>query len=150
MEGGPSVFPQGSTCLVVLRIPPRSLTVSPTGLSPPLAGLPRPFGYRSGPLWRSIPQGARTLVWAVPRSLAATYGIEFSFFSSGYLDVSVPRVPLHALWIGAWIRGVSPRRFPHSEIHGSQAICASPWLIAAYHVFHRLLVPRHPPCALSA
>ena len=24
----------------------------------------------------------------------------------------------------------------------------SPWLFAAYHVFHRLLVPRHPPCAL--
>ena len=28
-------------------------------------------------------------------------------------------------------------------------ICSSPWLFAAYHVFHRLLVPRHPPCALS-
>ena len=32
------------------------------------------------------------LVWALPASLAATGGIEFSFFSSGYLDVSVPRV----------------------------------------------------------
>ena len=27
-------------------------------------------------------------------------------------------------------------------------ICSSPQLFAAYHVFHRLLVPRHPPCAL--
>ena len=27
-------------------------------------------------------------------------------------------------------------------------ICSSPQLIAAYHVFLRLLVPRHPPCAL--
>ena len=27
-------------------------------------------------------------------------------------------------------------------------ICNSPQLIAAYHVFHRLLVPRHSPCAL--
>ena len=27
-------------------------------------------------------------------------------------------------------------------------ICSSPQLIAAYHVFRRLLVPRHPPCAL--
>ena len=27
-------------------------------------------------------------------------------------------------------------------------ICSSPKLFAAYHVFHRLLVPRHPPCAL--
>ena len=32
------------------------------------------------------------MVWACPFSLAATGGIEFSFFSSGYLDVSVPRV----------------------------------------------------------
>ena len=29
-------------------------------------------------------------------------------------------------------------------------ICSSPKLFAAYHVFHRLLVPRHPPCALSS
>ena len=29
-------------------------------------------------------------------------------------------------------------------------ICSSPKLFAAYHVFHRPLVPRHPPCALSA
>ena len=27
-------------------------------------------------------------------------------------------------------------------------ICSSPWLFAAYHVLLRLLVPRHPPCAL--
>ena len=40
--------------------------------------------------------------------------------------------------------------FPHSEISGSMGICPSPKLIAAYHVFHRLLVPRHPPCALIA
>ena len=31
-------------------------------------------------------------VWALPLSLAATEGIDVSFFSSGYLDVSVPRV----------------------------------------------------------
>ena len=39
-------------------------------------------------------------------------------------------------------------RFPHSDISGSMDICSSPKLFAAYHVFHRLLVPRHPPCAL--
>ena len=39
--------------------------------------------------------------------------------------------------------------FPHSEISGSQLICSSPKLIAAYHVLHRLLMPRHSPCALS-
>jgi hypothetical protein len=40
--------------------------------------------------------------------------------------------------------------FPHSEICGSKDACSSPQLIAACHVFHRLEVPRHPPCALSS
>ena len=39
-------------------------------------------------------------------------------------------------------------RLPHSEISGSKRICRSPKLIAAYHVLHRLLAPRHPLCAL--
>ena len=39
---------------------------------------------------------------------------------------------------------------PHSEIHGSKLIRSSPWLIAAYHVLHRLSAPRHPPNALKA
>ena len=37
-----------------------------------------------------------SLVWALPSSLAATVGISFDFSSSGYLDVSVPRVPFLA------------------------------------------------------
>ena len=39
---------------------------------------------------------------------------------------------------------------PHSEIHGSKPVLGSPWLIAEYHVLHRLLLPRHPPNALLA
>ena len=39
---------------------------------------------------------------------------------------------------------------PHSEIHGSKLILSSPWLIAEYHVLHRLLLPRHSPNALLA
>ena len=100
-------------------------------------------------IMRSEPQDARTLVWALPISLAATFGITVVFSSSGYLDVSVHRVPFHSLWIGLWILEVFSSRFPHSEISGSMDICSSPKLFAAYHVFHRLLVPRHPPCALT-
>ena len=40
--------------------------------------------------------------------------------------------------------------FPHSEIAGSKCTCHSPTLIAAYHVLHRLPVPRHPSYALSS
>ena len=43
---------------------------------------------------------------------------------------------------------MTPCGFPHSEICGSKDICSSPQLIAAYHVFLRLPVPRHSPCAL--
>ena len=95
------------------------------------------------------PRNARIPVWPLSISLAATLEIDVSFFSSGYLDVSVPRVPLHTLWIGVWIRKVFLRGFPHSDICGSPDICSLPQLFAAYHVFLRLLVPRHPPCALT-
>ena len=98
---------------------------------------------------RSEPQHARTLVWALPFSLAATHRIDiFSFSSSGYLDVSVHRVPSAYLWIQYTVTEVCSAGFPHSDICGSRDICSSPQLFAAYRVFHRLLVPRHPPCAL--
>ncbi len=98
---------------------------------------------------RSEPRDARIPVWALSISLAATLEIDVSFFSSGYLDVSVHRVPSHTLWIHVWVTEVCSAGFPHSDICGSMAICASPQLFAAYHVFLRLLVPRHPPCALG-
>ena len=100
-------------------------------------------------IMRSEPHGARTMVWPLSISLAATLEIDVSFSSSGYLDVSVHRVPLHTLWIGVWMIRVLRTGFPHSDICGSRIICISPQLFAAYHVFLRLLVPRHPPCALS-
>src|SRR4051794_28719106 len=38
--------------------------------------------------------------------------------------------------------------FPIRESAGHGLFSASPRLIAAVHALHRLLVPRHPPCAL--
>ena len=100
-------------------------------------------------IMRSEPRSARTPVWPLSISLAATLEIDkFSFSSSPYLDVSVQAVPLHTLWIGVWMHEVCSCGFPHSDICGSVDICSSPQLFAAYHVFLRLLVPRHPPCAL--
>ena len=82
------------------------------------------------------PRGARTTVWALSISLAATLEIEVSFFSSGYLDVSVPPVPFHTLWIGVWILEVCSSGFPHSDISGSMDICSSPKLFAAYDFYY--------------
>ena len=87
-------------------------------------------------------------VWPLPLSLATTHGISFDFFSSGYLDVSVPRVPRVNLCIQFTLHGSSPWGFPHSEICGSMLIYSSPQLIAVNRVLHRLLMPRHSPYAL--
>ena len=128
--------------------PAGRLGISDTGLSPSPAGLPSPFSYLTPAVSQSEPQHARTLVWALSVSLAATLEIDVSFSSSGYLDVSVPRVPSVHLWIQCTVTEVCSAGFPHSDIRGSPDICSSPRLFAAYHVFLRLSVPRHPPCAL--
>ena len=125
---------------------------SPTGFSPSVMPAfqltsTRNFEDSAGP-YPSHPFGYS--VWALPRSLAATYGITFVFSSSGYLDVSVHRVPSLNLWIQFKVTEVFSAGLPHSDICGSKIICISPQLFAAYHVFHRLLVPRHPPCALHS
>ena len=64
---------------------------------------------------QSEPRSARTPVWALSISLAATLKIEFSFSSSGYLDVSVHRVPSVHLWIQCTVTEVCSAGFPHSE-----------------------------------
>ena len=133
---------------MVLWILPCRAELRLRGSHPLWLVFPVPFPCPLRSLPQSEPRSARTPVWACPVSLAATPGIDVSFSSSGYLDVSVHRVPLRTLWIQVRIHGVCPCGFPHSEIRGSLDICSSPRLFAAYHVFLRLSVPRHPPCAL--
>ena len=87
-------------------------------------------------------------VWPLPISLATTFGISVDYFSSPYLDVSVQAVPHTCLFDSACADRITPAGFPHSDIPGSQLICSSPRLFAAYHVLLRLLMPRHSPCAL--
>ena len=57
---------------------------------------------------------------AGPRSLVATEGVSIDFLSSGYLDISVPRVRLHTLCIQVRIppkRWVSPFGNPRIKAH---------------------------------
>ena len=131
---------------------PAMLTrLSLTGLSPSLAGFPKTILLNLSDQFRGPNPGMHASRFGLFRfrsPLLTESHVVFS--SSGYLDVSVHRVPLHTLWIGVWILEVCSSGFPHSDISGSLDICSSPKLFAAYHVFHRLLVPRHPPCALSS
>jgi hypothetical protein len=78
------------------------------------------------------------------RSPLLTKSLLFSF-PSGTEMVHFPEFALLILWIQIRVIG-----FPHSEIDGSSNECFSPSLIAAFHVLHRLEVPRHPPYALSS
>ena len=133
---------------MVLWILPRHFLLRLRGFHPLRPVFPGPFGWIPCPLVQSEPRRARTAVWALSGSLAATSEITVVFFSSGYLDVSVRRVPPVRLWIQHTVHEVCSCGFPHSDIRGSLDMCSSPRLFAAYHVFLRLPVPRHPPCAL--
>ena len=88
---------------------PGSLSLSSTRLSPSVVALSRDIrlGFAFNPAHRCIDetellttpdeqriQSYTRLVWALPVSLAATQGITFVFFSSGYLDGSVLLVSL--------------------------------------------------------
>ena len=67
----------------ISRVPPYSRTYelsTGTGLSPTMADFSKSFPF--------LP----TSHWPGPRSLATTNGVSFDVLSSGYLDVSVPRV----------------------------------------------------------
>ncbi len=144
----------------ISRVPPYSRTmdrVTCTGLSPATARLSRRFHF------------SFHCHWPGPRSLATTNGVSVDVLSYGYLDVSVPRVCFIPLCIQGMIPLLDTWKpqpqpliaqecnsdfpsikggFPHSEIRGSKLIRSSPRLIAAYHVLHRLCMPRHPPNAL--
>src|SRR5947209_4810231 len=89
-------------------------------------------------------------VWADPLSLATTRGVSVDFLSSGYLDVSVPPLVSSGPIDSARGNAALPTLgFPIRESTGQRLFNASPWLIAVVHALHRLLMPRHPPCALT-
>lgn len=164
MDGGPPRFGPGFTCPALLRdrVAPSGLG-SRTGLSPAAAGPPMPFRSPAGP----APGGgsprmrgpATPSAEPLPGMPARRFGhrspfarrysgsLEIDFLSSGYLDVSVPRVVLPRLCVQRGDMHTAVHGFAHSETPGSKDVCSSPGIIAACRVLHRLPVPRHPPCA---
>ena len=160
LEGGPSGFPRGFTCPVVLgyagqrdqydfayraftfyggsfqslRLSPDLVTLrgSPTSAPQPRTGL-RQSGLGYSPFARRY-SGNRVffLFLEVLRCFSSLGSRHATYgFSDGRL-------------------GITPAGFPHSGILGSKPACGSPRLIAASHALHRFLAPRHPPFALSS
>ena len=128
LRDGPRLFPQDSSCPVVLWI------------------LTAIFVFRlreCHPLCLSFPEDSSILsslnVSPLPLNISLYQGLGsyhfarhyfgnrcFTFFSSGYLDVSVPRVPSHYTMYSCSSTYSSVRGFPHSDIYGSMFICNSP------------------------
>ena len=160
LEGGPSGFPRGFMCPVVLgyagqrdqydfayraftfyggsfqslRLSPDLVTLrgSPTSAPQPRVGLRR-LGLGYSPFARRY-SGNRVffLFLEVLRCFSSLGSRRATYvFSDGRL-------------------GITPAGFPHSGILGSKPACGSPRLIAASHALHRFLAPRHPPFALSS
>ena len=91
------------------------------------------------------------------------HGLGFSAFARRYLRnrvfflflrvlrcFSSPGSLLYTYVFSIRYLNITSGAFPHSDIRGSTVVCTSPQLFAAYHVLLRLLVPRHPPCALCS
>ena len=88
-------------------------------------------------------------VWASPLSLAATQGITVVFFSSGYLDVSVRRVPLlQAMYSPADDSSCLLPGSPHSDTSASSLPYSFTELFAVWRVLLQFRVARHSPYAL--
>ena len=91
------------------------------------------------------------VVWALPISLAATFGISggsllflisFPELLRWFSSLSVALLPY---FIQVHSNGITSIGLPHSAIPGSQDMCSFPGLFAAYHGLLRLVAPRHPP-----
>ena len=158
LRDGPRRFPRDSSCPAVLR----NLPSEPTHLRLP--------GYHR--LWPIFPdRSTSTLVGNSPalrpsrpynttvharwfglfrvRSPLLAESLLFSF-PTGTEMVHFPALSSSTYVFSRGFLRISQGGFPHSEISGSTPVCGSPKLIAAYHVLHRLLAPRHSPYALSS
>ena len=160
LEGGPSGFPRGFTCPVVLGYAGqrdqcdfvyRAFTFC-GGSFQSLQLSPDFVTLRGSPT--SAPQ---------PRTGFRQSGLGYSPFARRYLGNRVFFLFLEVLRCFSSLGsrhatygfsdgrlGITPAGFPHSGILGSKPACGSPRLIAASHALHRFLAPRHPPFALSS
>ena len=159
MRDGPRGFPRDFSCPAVLRNLPNE---------------PACFGLRGcHPLWPAVPDRSTNLLvcdspalrpgrpynptvqarwfglFRVRSPLLAESLICFLFLRVLRWFTS-PRCLPPAYVFSRGYPGITQGGFPHSEIAGSKPVCGSPTLIAAYHVLHRLLAPRHSPYALSS
>ena len=151
MDRGRPGFRQGFSCLAVLRY---RFTESPSfrvrGFHPLCQAFPEPFHYDDDLSLRGLrPNGPTT----PPEGGLGSSGFARRYFRNLILIsfpgvhemVQFPQYGFRHLCIQCPDNGISPVGLPHSAISGSQDMCSSPKLFAAYHGLLRLATPRHSP-----
>jgi hypothetical protein len=139
--------------------------LTPTGVPPSTPGLSMPFGFDDSTTGQSgrtdteqphnpvyaTPAGYHAYtVWPLPISLATTLGITCCFLFLWVLRCfTSPRSLRHPMCSGGGDGTLLPPGFPIRISPDRSLVASSPALIAGSHVLLRLLVPRHPPCALN-
>jgi hypothetical protein len=155
LRDGPRRFPQGSTCPAVLRYRLRVqivfayAAVTLYGASFLRASANDWIGNSTiaGP---TTPAGPKSTGFGLFRFRSPLLSeSRFLSFPSGTEMVHFPEFARTRLCIHRAVSRFYRDGFPHSDIPESKPACSSSRLIAACHVLHRHLLPRHPPCALS-
>lgn len=144
--------------------PTKCASVSDTGLSPSVAGLPMPFSYPALFSLREVLHVPPDNSCYPPLATACTlhqgrfglFPLRSPLLRESRLISSPPGTEMvqfpGSRFTDLLIQSLIPDRsggLPHSAINGSLDMCSSPSLLAACHGLRRPASPRHPPCALS-
>ena len=136
------------------QVPSVPLSISDTGLSPSMAWFSNLLSYL-------IMDHVMTVLQ--PHTSRRVYGLGWFPFARRYLGnhycflflgllrcFSSPRSPQQPMYSAEDVGALPPTGFPIQKSPDQNLFSSSPKLIAAVHVFHRLLTPRHPPFALNS
>ncbi len=129
--------------------------MSPTGLSPCIVSLSRLFGYHclcNSYLAPATPDPKIRFGLVRFRSPLLTESLLIST-PAGTEMFQFPAFAPYALYIQAQVTPSAltvTTGFPIRKSQDQSLFDSSPGHIAAYHVLHRLITPRHPPCTLSS
>ncbi len=152
MGDGPPGFRRNSTCSAVLRIHSGGNSFSITGLLPSLANLSRLIRLKNffvTPMECPTTPESKLSGLGCFRFARRYLGNRICFLFLQVLrcfsSLGVPLIPYVLKYKSC---SITNSGFPHSEIPGSTFTYNSPRHIGVSPVLHRLLVPRHPPCAL--
>ena len=132
-------------------VPLGSIRISPTGISPSTFSFSKTvrLSFLNPKRWSSTPKDKSFGLASFPFARRYLGNRCFFLFLRVLRCFSSPGYLLYTYGFSIGYIRITVCGLPHSDIHGSMDMCSSPWLIAACHVLLRLLVPRHPPCALS-